>query len=158
MLTATRTVTVNTAFFQEIKEDEEQLRMLLQRTREACEAVLHTGFPTSRLASLFAALRDQIAMCFALEEAYGYFDDPVSVAPHLSERADLLRDQHGQLYEEISRLTESAQDTAHRNGDPRATRRLALRFMTFYDQFQEHETDENELIMQAYAVDIGGSG
>ena len=158
MLMATHTVTVNAAFLQEIKDDDAQLRTLLEQTRETCELITHTDISASRLASLRDELRDQLAMHFALEEAYGYFDDPVSVAPRLSEQADSLRKQHDQLYEEISQIAETAQGTAHRNGDQRAVRRLARCFMNFYERLQDHESDEIELIMQAYTVDIGGSG
>lgn len=158
MLTATHTVTVNAAFLQEIKDEDEQLRTLLEQTRQVCKSLSYLDIPASRFASLLTELRDQLAMHFALEEAYGYFDDPVSVAPHLSERADALRNQHDELYEEIATLAESAQDTSHRNGDPRAILHLARCFLNFYDRLQTHEEDENELIMQAYTVDIGGSG
>lgn len=158
MLIDTHTVTVNPAFLQEIKDDDLELRTLLARVYATCKAVTFTDIPVSRLASLLAELRDHLAMHFALEEAYGYFDDPVSVAPHLSERADSLREQHGQLYEGISQLAESAEDTSHCNGDPPAVRNLARCFMSFYDRLQDHEDDENELIVRAYTMDIGGSG
>lgn len=158
MLMATHTVTVNAAFLQEIKDDDAQLRTLLEQTRESCELITHTDISASRLASLLDELRDQLAMHFALEEAYGYFDDPVSVAPHLSEQADSLRKQHDQLYEEISQIAETAKGTTHCTGEQRAVRRLARRFMNFYQRLQAHESDENDLIMQAYTVDIGGSG
>lgn len=158
MLMATHTVTVNAAFLQEIKDDDAQLRILLEQARETCELITHADISVSRLASLLGELRDQLAMHFALEEAYGYFDDPMSVAPHLSEQADSLRKQHHQLYEEISQIAEAARGTAHCTGDQRAVRRLARRFMNFNQRLQDHESDENALIMQAYTVDIGGSG
>ncbi|MEZ6131277.1 MAG: hypothetical protein R3C59_21590 [Planctomycetaceae bacterium] len=69
MLTATHTVTVNAAFLQEIKDDDEQLRTLLEQTRQACKSLSYLDISASRLASLLAELRDQLAMHFALEEA-----------------------------------------------------------------------------------------
>ena len=158
MHTATHTVTINAAFLKVIKDDDVQLRTLLEMAREACTTASYRDVPTHSLASLFAELRDALAMHFALEEGYGYFDDPLSVAPHLSDRADSLRQEHGPLYEEMSNLAEAAQDALHRNGHPRAIRNLACRFLDFHNRLQAHEEGENELIMQAYTVDIGGSG
>lgn len=158
MLNASHTVTINAAFLQEIKDDDEQLQTLLQRAREMCESVLLTPIPSDRVAALLAELRDQLAMHFALEEAYGYFDDPVSVAPHLSEQAESLRMQHSELYEEISLLAETAQNISRRNSDSRGIRQVAHGFLKFNSRLQAHEKNENELIMQAYTVDIGGSG
>jgi predicted ATPase len=158
MRNATHTVTLNAAFLQEIKDDDEQLKTLLQQAREMCESDLLTSVPASRFASLLAELREQLAMHFALEEAYGYFDDPVSVAPHLSEQVESLRLQHSQLYEEISRLAETSRDISRRNSDPRGVRQVADCFLAFDSRLQDHEEAENKLIMQAYTVDIGGSG
>lgn len=158
MLDATHTVTINAAFLQEIKDDDEQLKVLLQRTREMCESVLLTTVPASRFASLLAKLRDQLAMHFALEEAYGYFDDPVSVAPHLLEQTESLRMQHSQLYEELSLLVETIQDISRCNGDPQGIQQVARCFLQFNSRLQDHEEGENELLMRAYNLDIGGSG
>lgn len=154
----THTVTINAAFLQEIKDEDEQLKSLLQRAREMCESVPLTPVPASDFVSLLVELRDQLAVHFALEEAYGYFDDPVSVAPHLSEQAETLRGQHSQLHEEISLLAKTAQDISRCNGDPRGIQQVADGFLQFNSRLQEHEEGENKLIMQAYSLDIGGSG
>lgn len=140
MLTTTRTVTINPAFLQEIKDDDVQLKALLEQTLKVGESVLLTDMPIRRVASLLAELRDHLGMHFALEEACGYFDDPLSVAPHLSERAESLRKQHGQLYEEIAQIAETAQDISRRNRDPRGIRNLTHCFMNFYGRLQDHDS------------------
>lgn len=155
MLMATQTVTVNAAFLQEIKEDNLQLRHLLAEARSMFAALRPGHARTRRLASLLAELRDQLAMHFSLEEAYGYFEDPVSVAPHLSEQAESLRKQHGELYEDISQLAAKAENASSGNGTSRGLQQVACRFLEFYGRLQEHETKENDLIVQAYNVDIG---
>ncbi|MCA9213359.1 MAG: hemerythrin domain-containing protein [Planctomycetales bacterium] len=154
----THTVTINAAFLREIKDDDVQLKTLLEQARAICDSSALADISASRFTKLLADLRDHLAMHFALEEAYGYFDDPLSVAPHLSEQAESLRTQHGQLYGELARLAETAQDISRRDSDPRAIRNLARCFMEFHDRLQQHEEDENELIMEALYVDIGGSG
>jgi len=155
MLMVTRTVTVNAAFLQEIKEDNEQLRGLLAEANAMLAASPPSHVRTRRLASLLAELRDQLAMHFSLEEAYGYFEDPVSVAPHLSEQAESLREQHGELYKDICQLAETAENLSDRNGKSRGLQQVACRFLEFYGRLQDHEATENDLIVQAYNVDIG---
>ena len=158
MLTETRAVTINPAFLREIKDDDVRLRILLERAHDVCTLCLHADAPSSHFASLLAELRDQLAMHFALEEAYGYFDDPAYVAPHLSEHVESLRGQHSQLYEEVSRLAETAQNIVHRNAESRGMRQLGRWFLKFYGRLHDHEDAENELLAEAYNLDIGGSG
>ena len=89
MVTAQRTLTINAAFLQEIKEDNRELRQLL----DDCAALLsrphQAGVELRRVSQLFGKLRDQLAMHFSLEEAYGYFDDAIDVAPRLSRQAEV---------------------------------------------------------------------
>jgi hypothetical protein len=155
MLIATQTVTINAAFLQEIKEDNEQLRALLAEVCEICEVGPPVRIPPRRFAVLLAELRDQLAMHFSLEEAYGYFDAPAVVTSHSAERAGSLRSQHVELYEEISCVAETAADVSSRNGRLRAVRQLARRFLDFHRRLQDHEAQENELIAQSHCVDIG---
>ena len=109
MLRATRTVTINAAFLREIKEDNERLQALLEEVLGMCQTRPPALVRPRRFASLLAELLDQLAMHFALEGAYGYFNDPVSVAPHLSEQADRLRRQHADLYVEMMQIAERAE-------------------------------------------------
>ena len=74
--TATSTVTVNAAFFQEIKEVNQELWQTLAQVRDVCQRPQVAQVDAHRFATLLGELRDQLAMHFALEEAYGYFDDP----------------------------------------------------------------------------------
>jgi hypothetical protein len=79
--------------------------------------------PSRQLADLLGRVRDQLAMHFALEEAYGYFEEPLSVAPRLSSQADALRNQHGDLYLAICELVDQAQRRAyHESNGTTATR------------------------------------
>jgi len=48
---------------------------------------IHTGM-CRHLVDWLSELRDQLALHFALEEAYGYFDEPLHVAPQLAEKAN----------------------------------------------------------------------
>ncbi len=109
MVTAQRTLTINAAFLLEIKEDNRELRQLL----DDCAALLArphgAGVELRRAAQLLGNLRDQLAMHFSLEEAYGYFDDAIDVAPRLSRQAEALRSQHPRLFVALCDLVEEAE-------------------------------------------------
>ncbi len=149
------TVTVNPAFLQEIKEDNHELRQLLADACAAISGPVGTHMPSRQLADLLGSLRDQLAIHFALEEAYGYFEEPLSVAPRLSTKADALRNQHRDLYLEICELVDQAQRCAYHEGNGASLRKLAADFRAFISKLQEHESQENELVLEAFDEDIG---
>jgi len=156
MTIITSTKTVNAAFFREIKEVHQALWAQLDRLRGYAAAPI---VPDEQMPSVIREvcdLQDMLAMHFALEEAFGYFDDPVSVAPHLSERANRLLSEHGELYLEIMNVADlglrisSGQNISHEQ-----IRKLMRRFVEFDEHFMRHEHAENELIMEAFGEDLG---
>jgi iron-sulfur cluster repair protein YtfE (RIC family) len=151
----TSTVTINAAFLQEIKQVNADLWKLLSEVQRVCGNSQRIRERRRHVVELLAELRDQLAMHFALEEAFGYFDDPLRVAPRLSATASQLRDEHKTLYAEISHLTDEV-DAVERAGDlPTRARWVVEQFRTYYDLLQHHESRENELILDAYDEDIG---
>lgn len=149
------TLTVNAAFLQEIKEDSHELRQLLSEARTALTGPVGTHMPSRQLAELLAGLRDQLAMHFALEEAYGYFEEPLSVAPQLSAQAEALRAQHRDLYLKVCELVDHAQRRAYHESNGNSLRALTTEFLTFCEKLQKHESRENDLMTQAFDDDIG---
>jgi hypothetical protein len=151
----TSTVTINAAFLQEIKEVNEDLWKLLDDVKRLCTDAQGVQQQGRRVVELLAELRDQLAMHFALEEAYGYFVDPVHVAPQLSVTATALRDEHAVLYAGIRDLADEVDELQRAGTLPKNAPRVVERFRDYYDQFQRHENRENELILEAYDSDIG---
>jgi Hemerythrin HHE cation binding domain len=153
---AERTLTINAAFLQEIKDDNRELRHLL----EGCAALLArpdpVGVDLKRLAKVLGSLRDQLAMHFALEEAYGYFDDAIDVAPRLSRLATLLKAQHPTLFLELCGIVEQSEQLMYHETASSAAEGLAREFAEFQARFLEHEAEENALIMQEVNEEIGG--
>lgn len=155
MAIVTRTVSINAAFLQEIKEDHHELRQLFHHTTGMLGRPRWMPRELDRLVDMFCKLRDQLAMHFSLEEAYGYFEDALSAAPHLSRRADRLRSQHYELYEELCGLTERAEQLLYHEAPTSRRGELADDFRRFYERFQQHELHENDLILEALQKDIG---
>ena len=155
MAIATRTVSINAAFLQEIKDDHHELRQLLHHTAAMLARPAWMPIEYDRLVELFSKLRDQLAMHFSLEEAYGYFEDAISVAPHLSRRAEQLRSQHYELYSELCRLTERAEQLLYHETTDAVVVQLADDFRRFSERFQQHELYESDLMVEALHEELG---
>lgn len=145
--------TVNAAFFQEIKQDHQQLQCLLDRIREllVTRPALRNHF--REFAKLLADLRDQLAFHFSLEEAYGYFEDAVERAPRFHVPAGRLRDQHSQLYVMAQRISENAAAMSHPSSAD--VNQLADQFVAFDTALKVHESAELKLILDAIHQDVG---
>jgi len=150
---ATNLVTVNPAFFQEIKEVNEELWKLLRNLRMRLNGSL-TGEQLEGMIPSLAELREQLGLHFALEESYGYFEDPVEVAPQLAEKATALRDEHRVIFAELSELVEQAERMFNDGQHDMLIVWIGPRFVKFDTHLKSHESRENELIMDAYD-DIG---
>ncbi len=156
MAIVTATVSINAAFLQEIKTDHLLLGELFADVRKCLATPTWIANHARVVSDLLEELLDQLALHFALEEAIGYFEDTVSAAPRLSTEAEELRNQHGELFEELRELVDSAQAHAAAGSmSLRQSRQLARAFHTFDERFLAHEKRENELIMIAFEQDIG---
>ena len=152
--TLTGTLTVNAAFLQEIKEVNQELWQLLGDLRHRCQRPIAPGQCRSHIDKL-CQLRDQLALHFSLEEAYGYFDEPVDVAPQLSCQAEKLRGEHKELYLDLCDLVERAERMFYDEQHAALALWIGPEFLHFDRQLRRHEERESELILEAYDGDIG---
>ena len=152
--TLTSTVTVNAAFLQEIKEVNHELWQLLADLRHRCQRPIAPGSCRSLVEKL-CQLRDQLALHFALEEAYGYFEDPVDVAPQLCRQAEALRSEHQRLYAQLSGIVDRAERMFYDDRHAALAVWLGPEFLDFDALLRKHEERENDLIFEAYDADIG---
>jgi hypothetical protein len=152
---STRTVTVNAAFLQEIKEVNEELWQLLDELRHCVRRPIGPGH-CRLLVERLATLRDQVALHFALEEAYGYFEDPAYVQPNLGEAAEKLRREHQSLYVWLTNLVERAEQMSYDVQLAELSAWIGPQFEKFDAALRDHESRENDLIMDALEMDIGG--
>ena len=150
-----RRITVNAAFLKDIKDDNRELKTLLDKIAPLAEHPQVAVNHWRELVELLAGLRDQLAFHFTLEEAYGYFEDPIDVAPRLSEQADELRSEHGDLYADVVRISEALQDLPLDRPTEDDLSMLQQMCGEFLHRFDHHEARENALISQAFNEDIG---
>lgn len=148
-----RDLTVNAAFLKDIKDDNQELKQLLDKIVPLTDPLPMAVNHWSELVALLGDLRDQLAMHFALEEAYGYFEDALVTAPQLTLAAHSLKRQHIKLFEQIVRLAEKAAELPADAESQIA--KLLQQFKSFQLDFQTHEREELDLILQALEDDIG---
>jgi hypothetical protein len=154
VVTTTGTVTVNAAFLQEIKEVNQDLWRLLADLRHRCQRPLAPAH-CRHLIDKLCQLRDQLALHFSLEEAYGYFEDPVEVAPQLGRQAEQLRSEHKDLYLDFCDLVDRAERMFYDEQHAALALWIGPEFLDLDHRLRSHEERENELILDAYDGDIG---
>jgi len=152
---ATGTLSVNAAFLQEIKEDDRELQQLLEHL--SCQLGNPAGAPDQprQLVESVARLRDRLALHFSLEEAYGYFEDAVAVAPRLSNKAAALRGEHQELVRAVCQIADQAEQALHDKAPPADVGLITNALQEFLSVFRLHESRENELIVESLNDDIG---
>lgn len=155
MDTATRTITVNPAFLQELKEDAREVRQLLAQATDLLGPVQLSVVAPRQIVDLLCRLRDQLALHFTLEEAYGYFEDAIDIAPQLSEQADALRSQHQALFADFCQIVDAAEQLLYGESQGHDRARIARMFHNFRAELQLHEAREHELIQAAFNDDLG---
>src|SRR2546423_8419932 len=154
VVTTTGTVTVNAAFLKEIKEIKRELWPLLAVLRLRGQRPFAPG-QCRLLIDKLCQFRDQLALHFSLEEAYGYFEGPLDVAPRLCGEAERLRAEHKELYMDFCDLIERAERMFYDEQHAALALWIGPEFLQFNQRLRGHEQRENELIMDAYDGDIG---
>ena len=151
--TGTRMLAVNAAFLKDIKDDNQDLKKLLDQitpiTRHQQTAANH--WP--ELITLMSDLRDQLALHFSLEEAYGYFDDAIVSAPELSVTAEVLRSEHPSLFANIRDLADQVSEIC--SDRPDQVNDFITRLDAFRRDFEIHEESELKLILDSLDDDLG---
>ncbi|MEO1527153.1 MAG: hemerythrin domain-containing protein [Planctomycetota bacterium] len=146
-------VTVNAAFLKEIKEDNRQLKALWDRLVPLLTYAATAENHWEELIDGLAELRDQLAMHFSLEEAFGYFDEAIDIAPRMSMVAVSLRGEHSMLFATARDLADAVLEVDSDRIE--AIEEFVARFNRFRRQFERHEEAELRLILSCFDDDLG---
>jgi hypothetical protein len=143
--TLSTTLAINPAFLQEIKDSNAELWETLERIRGLYEPRLTRAKTAHELVRLLDDLRDQLALQFSLEEAYGYLEVPTPERAS-GARAEHARRQHCALYLDLSELCERAEELQYRGLASEQLGLLIEETQSFEARLQAHEAIENQLI------------
>ena len=97
-------------------------------------------------------LQEELREHFEHEEAGGYFHEVIEIAPRFKPRLDALLAQHPDLKHRLDQL----QRTAEREPvDDDWWHAVTEEFALFYDELDQHERGETEMLQDAYTRDVG---
>jgi hypothetical protein len=144
--TTVKTINVNPAFLQEIKDSNLGLWKTVEQLSAACLPADDRGGTLNRLVPLLGELRDALALEFALEETYGYMEVPSAVAPVNNHLLHDIKSQHCTLYLRINELAERAEELQYRGWVSEKVDELLAEVLEFELRFRDHERVEADLI------------
>jgi hypothetical protein len=150
MMMDTRQEAYVAGFKAEHRELHDVLRNV-DRAWRVCETHDWTEADCGECCGALTALKDHLTHHFAQEEAGGYLEEALTLAPRLGATADRLLAQHPVLLARCAELVE----LARRSGaDKTAQRRLHEKFPAMRKLLLEHERGENAVMQEAYHVDL----
>lgn len=150
-----RTVTVNAAFLQEIKEVNTELWERIASLRQFCAAPISMRAACQQLVEDLEGLRDLLGLQFSLEESYGYFDSPADVQLSFCARAKSLREEHSHLYESLLSICDEADALLRCGKLAELTLLIPVAFDRFFNELESHERRECSLIVDMAYTDLG---
>lgn len=154
--TPTKTVTMNPAFLADVKDLHQDLWKGLHALQEMCSMPISLEGKCFEFIGRLGDLRDKLAFQFSLEEAYGYFDDPAFCCPTFARRSAELMQQHRDLYLEIDRIADRAEQLLSVRDLAALTTVIPVEFEAFATRLQDHESAETRLMHDGLMQDIGG--
>ena len=137
------------ATYEQIQQDHKELQQqLVVLHRALCER--HQS--REEIVDEFSRLRDHLADHFLDEEEGGFFTNLVQRMPHHAERIEALRMEHVARLHDLDGLID---DAANQPICPDWWEDLARRFHEVSRLLMAHELTENELLQEAYGLDLG---
>jgi hypothetical protein len=150
LTTSKKTLGVNGAFLQEIKDSNPDLAHALHAVRATCHELESPADTAKQLVRMLDDLRDCLAFQFALEETYGYVEGAVETNAADAVDAGRAREQHCSLYLDISELCEQAEELQYRGFAAEHVRELIDETLKFHARLIAHERLEADLVDRAY--------
>jgi hypothetical protein len=140
------------AFAAAFEAEHREMRRLVRGLREA----VNRNRPWSREVAQGAlraveAMRVHLHHHFAQEEAGGYLEQALAMAPRFNDEAQVLLAQHGAMLRYVDEVVEVAQGAVE---DAELWPQLKLQVKNLLRQLVAHESAENRIVQQAFNVGI----
>jgi iron-sulfur cluster repair protein YtfE (RIC family) len=137
--------------FERTKQEHDALR---EQLRQIHEVLTGPEIMAEEMLQLLRELHNELTVHFASEEGDGFFQEVITVAPRLQNRAGQLCVEHEQMLYQVTELCRFAAA-----GSPSMPwwQELGSRCHEFSKQLMHHESEENKLLQQTLQEDIGPS-
>lgn len=143
--------TINHEVAEKIRQEHDELRGKL---RQIHAALAVRDVEAEELRELLHEFQYALAVHFSNEEeSEGFFESVTAHAPRLTHDAGQLCNEHDELMHKATELCRFAMA-----GSPSMAwwRELSSRCHEFSKQLMHHESEESQLLQQAYQEDLGG--
>lgn len=134
--------------YDEIRREHEHLRELLG---DLHQALIERRESVNNLTGMMTSLQEHVRAHFHEEEECGFFSEVTAQAPRMSDRADELKNEHVDLGARVVELVTIASE------EDELCKSLDTKFHDFSKALMQHESKENELLLDAYEDDIGSA-
>lgn len=146
---------LNRAFFQEIKEDHDLFRQMIDAVvaKWSNHAVAINRVSVDEMLQL----RDALESYFALEEFFGFLPTKRVLGTEIVQVALRMQEEHRELFLQLSDIIEVMEQ--HLYHERRSTsQEVSEKIQSFYARWCEHEQQEMTLMLRAHNEELGGSG
>lgn len=117
------------------------------------EALQRRSATVDEVSAMLAQLGDRLVKQFAMEEDGGYFAEAILHAPQLVSKANTLLAQHPKMHAVAKTLVSDLPGRGQTHED--WWQQTAEAFVAFRSEFEQHESQENVLLQEAYHQDLG---
>lgn len=145
-------ITINVAFLQEIKQENVQLRQLIDSV--AAALYMYPKLQPQAVMELFYRVREELETYFTLEEFLGYFNQAKISNPPVSTCASKLMSEHEQLFLQFNDVIELVEQIVYHETEATMDE-VEDQFNRFRSELALHEQCEMELMMRLCNEDIG---
>ena len=117
---------------------------------QGLERALHSpgGEDSAAISARLGRTQAHITQHFRFEEANGYMSAVLKKKPHLERVAGQLLGDHLQLAQTLSRLVDEAKTATKLDA------RFSTRVRAWIEDVRQHESRENQLVQEAFNVDM----
>ncbi len=149
MATLTRSLTINAAFLQELKDFNIEYRAGLEQLAQLGSSPSLTREQLATVPQTLKRLRDVAATQYSLEETYGYINGGLNVTPQTAERTRTALDQHAGIYQAFQHLISTVEDWYFQNLLESNWSSAADQIRALSERLDAHEQLEKELMRRA---------
>ena len=145
-------VTLNVAFFKEIKQDNLPVREQARKIGQ----MFNSGVSPKSALDILLDFQEELKTYFALEEFYGYFQNASIRNPTISTLATGLKAEHEDLFLQLAQIIDLNEQIVYQECSPTTSIvEVADLFETFTHSFESHEHQEMELMMRLCNEEFG---
>jgi hypothetical protein len=147
-------MSTHSAYVREVQADHIELDHMVRSIRAALESGGQAKWmppATEAIAELLERTSQHLERHFAHEEAGGYMEEALALAPRFGPQASQLLKQHAWLNQAMSQLASVARQNTH---SPDAWPQIAKQTVDLLKKLLAHESGENHIFQEAFNVDL----